>query len=288
MERQLWHAIVGVMNQIGNPRRNRKFKYQVIQILKVWFWAVVHDRPVSWATQRENWPIDLRRFELPSASTMSRRLRSNAVKCLLEQIEGRVISPKTSTNLVWLIDGKPLTIGGCSKDRQAGFGRAAGCQAKGYKLHAMVGKQGEIAAWRVAPMNCDERVMARRLLKSTRQVGYVVSDSNYDSNKLHQICDDNGNLQMVVPRRYGPNRGHGHRKQTSGRMRSKAILEDPFPEFGAQLLQQRDAIERFFGQLSNWGGGLTHLPPWVRTHRRVHRWVQAKLITNKLRTTLLN
>ncbi len=287
MERQLWDAIVCVLMEIGNPSLNGRFKYQDIQILKVWFWSVVHDRPVCWATERRNWPFDLRRWDLPSAPTLSRRLRSDSVRNMLEQLEQRVIAPDNASNLVWMIDGKPLAISGCSKDRQAGYGRAAGGKAKGYKLHAMIGKQGRIAAWRVAPMNRDERVMARRILKSTRQVGYVVADSNYDSNKLHQVCDQNGNIQLVVPRRYGPNRGHGHRRQTPGRLRSKSILEDPFPEFGESLLRQRDDIERFFGRLCNWGGGLTHLPPWIRTHRRVHRWVQAKLIINALRAEML-
>ena len=66
-------------------------------------------------------------------------------------------------------------------------------------------------------------------------------------------------------------------------MRSQAILEDPSPGFGQQLLQQRDDIERFFGNLTNWGGGLHCLPPGARTHRRVHRWVQAKLIINAVK-----
>jgi hypothetical protein len=50
-----------------------------------------------------------------------------------------------------------------------------------------------------------------------------------------------------------------------------------------QLLQDRAAIERYFGNATNWGGGLTHLPAWVRTHRRVHRWVQAKLTLSQLK-----
>jgi len=287
MERQLWNAIVDVMNRISNPNRNRRWKFEVLTILKVWFWAVIHDRPVCWATRLENWPIDLRRRALPSASTMSRRLRSANVQAFLKEVEHLVISPQGSNNLVWMIDGKPLPIGGCSKDRQAGYGRSAGGKAKGYKLHIIVGNQGEIAAWRIAPMNCDERVMAHRMLKSTQRAGYVISDSNYDSNKLHQVCEDHGNLQLVTPRRYGPNRGHGHRKQTQGRMRSKAILEDPFSDFGRELIHQRDAIERFFGRLCSWGGGLTHLPPWIRTYRRVHRWVQAKLITSQIRKDIL-
>jgi hypothetical protein len=36
-------------------------------------------------------------------------------------------------------------------------------------------------------------------------------------------------------------------------------------------------------RVTNWGGGLNGLPSWVRTHRRVHRWVQAKLIFTGLR-----
>jgi hypothetical protein len=64
------------------------------------------------------------------------------------------------------------------------------------------------------------------------------------------------------------------------------ILENPFPEFGQQLLEQRAAIERHFGNATNWGGGLTHLPPWARTHSRVRRWVQAKLALTGLRRQL--
>ena len=214
---------------------------------------------------------------------MSRRLRTKAVRNLLEQLETEVLRPRCNKGLAWSMDGKPLMIGGCSKDKQAGFGRAAGCMAKGYKLHTITGKQGEIAEWRIAPMNKDERVMGARMLKATSVIGYVVADSNYDSNKLHQICDDKGNLQLVAPRRYGPGRGTGHRKQTKGRMRAMEILENPQPDFGRQLLNYREAIERYFGNLTSWGGGLTHLPPWVRTYRRVRRWVQAKLIINGLK-----
>ncbi len=150
----------------------------------------------------------------------------------------------------------------------------------------MVGKSGEIAQWRVAPMNKDERVMARRMLQVTDVIGYVVADSNYDSNKLHEVCDRRGNLQLLTLRRYGKGRQIGHRKQTAGRMRSKDILEDPYDDFGSDMLSQRDSIERFFGRLCSWGGGLTHLPPWVRTYRRVHRWVQAKLILATLKPRL--
>jgi len=75
-----------------------------------------------------------------------------------------------------------------------------------------------------------------------------------------------------------PLRGVAGFRQSAGRLRSIELTENPFPAFAGQLLRDREEIERRFGQLVNWGGGLTCLPPWVRTHRRVRRWVQAKLV----------
>lgn len=286
MERQLWKAILQVMEAVDKPKHNPRCTFSAMRIVEVWFWAVIHDRPVSWACQRVNWPSYEQGKDLPSGSTMSRRLRSAEVEYLLEQMERRVLRSQDDHNLVWMIDGKPLTISGCSKDRQAGYGRAAGGKAKGYKIHAIRGSNGSIAEWRVAPMNKDERVMARRMLNKAEVQGYIVADGNYDSNKLHNVCDQRGNLQLLARRRYGTSCGLGHRKQTVGRLRSKEILENPASRFGNSLMAQRDDIERYFGNLSNWGGGLTYLPPWCRTHRRVHRWVQAKMILTGLKSKL--
>ena len=155
-------------------------------------------------------------------------------------------------------------------------------------MHVLCGADGSIASWRLAPMNKDERKMAARIFRTTDVRGYVLADANYDSNPLHEICAERGNLQLVTPRRYGAKCGHGHRKQTTGRLRSRDLLEVPHTQFGPELFAQRIAIERLFGNLTNWGGGLTHLPPWARTYRRVHRWVQAKLILNQLKRRITN
>ena len=289
MEHQLWKAIVATLASLGKPRFDPREDYTDHDIVKVWYWAVIHDRPVSWACQRRNWPGPLRRHPLPSDTAMSRRLRTPAVRDLLAALETRVVAP-TAPGLYWMIDGKPLPISNCSKDRQAGYGRAVGGKAKGYKLHALVNPHGQIAGWRIAPMNTDERVMAGRLLKAApaEVQGYVVADTNYDSNRLHAVCEGRpaGRLQLVTPRRYGPGKGHGHRKQTAGRLRSKELLENPAPHFGTRLMRDRAQIERQFGQAVCWGGGLTCLPAWVRTHRRVHRWVQAKLVLTALKRQL--
>jgi Transposase DDE domain len=285
MEHQLFTEIMTALAGLDQPPTDPRQRYTPADIVRVWYWAVIHDRPVSWACRAESWPGYLRRRPLPSSSTLSRRLRTPAVRDLLAALERRVTAPK-EPGLYWMLDGKPLVIGGCSKDRQAGYGRAAGGKAKGYKVHALVGADGALAAWRLAPMNKDERVMAARLLRTAPVQGYVVADSNYDSNPLHAVCDARGDVQLVTRRRYGPGRGHGHRRQTPGRRRSIAITESPDGRFGAALLGQRSEIERRFGHLTNWGGGLTCLPPWARTHRRVHRWVQAKLVLTALKRRL--
>src|SRR5947207_11492034 len=186
MERQLWKAIVAVIAAVDKPRMPLSFTYSDEVIVGVWYWSVIHDRPMSWACECRNWPLDLRRRPRPSYSHLTRRLRTPSVRALLAAVEERVVAPKRP-GLYWMIDGKPLPIGGCSKDRQAGYGRAAGGKAKGYKLHALVGGSGAVAGWRVAPMNADERVLAERLLKAAPAEvrGYVVADGNYDSNKPH-------------------------------------------------------------------------------------------------------
>lgn len=283
MEHQLWKAIVTLLKTIDKPRLRPRCRFSCEQIVLVWFWAVVHDRPVMWACQPRNWPVSLRRRRFPSNSTMSRRLRSTEVQTLIATLERKTLCSQGNKPIGWMIDGKPLVIGGASKDRQAGFGRAARGKAKGYKLHGIVGIDGLIPAWRIAPMNKDERVMARRLVRTTAIQGYLLADSNYDSNPLHDVCAQRGELQLVTPPRGGFGLTQRRQQQTPGRLRSIELLEHPQPAFGRGLLKERDAIERMFGNLTNWGGGLTHLPPWVRTHRRVHRWVQAKLILHALK-----
>lgn len=282
MERQLLNLIVSILREIVQRKRGRR-RFCDAAVVRVYYWSVLCDRPVSWACNPRNWPLCERRHPLPAQSTMSRRLRSPTVRAVLEELERRVVRAAQPDGWVWCIDGKPLPIGGCSKDRQAGYGRAAGCKAKGYKLHAVVGMQGVPVAWRVTPMNKDERVMARRLLRDAEVQGYVLGDGHYDDNKTHDVCLNRGNVQLVTPPRFRKRRGLGHQRHSPARLRSLALWDDPVSPFGRELLEERMRIERYFGQLTGFGGGLTHLPPWVRTHRRVRRWVQAKIVIQLLR-----
>ena len=193
MEHQLWKAILILLKQASKRRRCTRERYGADDIVQVWLWAVLHGRPVSWACDLRNWPLHERRRKLPSSSTMSRRLRSAEVQQMLQEIERSELAPRGNKPLYWMIDGKPLPIGGCSKDRQAGYGRAAGCKAKGYKLHAVVGSDGSIAAWRVAPMQKDERAMGRRMLKQAAVQGYLLADAatrtSYTTSASNAACN---------------------------------------------------------------------------------------------------
>lgn len=283
MERQLWLRIVAVLKTVAKPRDVGCCTFTNERVVLVWFWAVVHDRPVSWACQASSWPVYMRKHKLPSSTTMSRRLRSQAVKTLIDEIEKATLRKQEQPSMYWMIDGKPLIISAVTKDRQSGYGRAAGGKAKGYKLHAIVSVDGCYAAWRIAPMNKDERVMARRLVRESPINGYLVGDGNYDSNPLHEVCGAQASIQLVAMPKGGLGKLKRRKKQSLGRQRSLDLLENPNPEFAMQLIRDRDQIERHFANLTSWGGGLSHLPPWARTHRRVHRWVKAKLILNDLK-----
>jgi hypothetical protein len=283
MEHQLWTSIVALLASLDKTPRPTLRDFSDSEIVKVYYWAVVHDRPVSWACRRENWPIHLRRNPRPSDATMSRRLRSPSVVTLLNEISRRTTAPK-EPGIYSMIDGTPLPIGGASGDRQGVCGRAANGMARGYKLHAILNPQGEIAACEITAMNVDERAVAVRLIPQAGIQGYLLADANYDANRLHEVCDRLGDLQLITPRRFARTaQGTGHRPQTAGRRRCLDLWAQPEPRFIDELLDNRRAIERHFGNLTNWGGGLGPLPAWVRTLPRVDRWVRAKLAINAVK-----
>jgi hypothetical protein len=251
-------------------------------IVGVYAWAVIHDRPVSWACDSKNWPRKLRKLlgRIPSQPTVSRRLHTVEVQCLLAAMEGKLV-PVQRTGWVWIVDGKPLPISGFSKDPDAKWGYATGGFAKGYKLHAVYGASPLPIAWEVMPMNAAEPAVAARLIDRGKFAGYVLGDKNYDNNSLHKTATTCG-CQLVAERKR-PGTGLGHCEQAIGRLRSMALLQQ---RFGQALLDCRDSIERSFGWLTNHAGGLAPLPAWVRRLWRVTTWVQAKMISHCLYTQL--
>jgi hypothetical protein len=215
---------------------------------------------------------------------MSRRTRQKDFWDFLTAV-GKRLDGKPAAGLLRLrkIDGKPLTVAAHSQDRDAKWGRGAGQKAKGYKLHAIWSDRPMPDQWRVTPLNVHERDMAKRMLKHLDGCGYLLADGHFDDSELYDAAAK-VNHQLVSPRQH-PGKGLGHHYQSKHRKRSLEMLEVPakVDRFGRQLHRQRKQIERDFGNITSYSGGLIGLPAWIRRPWRVRTWVHAKLLLNAAR-----
>jgi hypothetical protein len=277
MERELWLSLYQFVSH--SSVRGKGWLYTTGTIVMVYFWAVVHDRPTCWAVDKHNWPRDLCPSLLPSQSQLSRRLRGPDVAEMMTEIEHQFSAMfGAEQRVVRIIDGKPLEVSNVSKDADAGYGRSAGGKHKGYKLHVVHAGGPTPLAWGLAPMNTSEKVMAAALIPTLPGGGYLLGDAEFDSNRLHDLSHE-AEHQLVTPKR-GKNKGLGHHRHSPYRLRSIELLKTPF---GKSLFRHRKQIEREFGTLVSFGGGLTCLPAWARRFHRVRNWVHAKLLVNAAR-----
>lgn len=268
------------------PRGSRRIGDRWIVL--TFLFAAIMNRPVSWACDRRNWPAWVLRWMpvVPSSTTMSRRLRRPSVRRMLFATLERAqdVLPRS---LVLMLDGKPLTVGGNSGDRQARVGRACGLFARGYRVHLVLEITGRVVGLRVASMHVSEQAMAERITRDLPKdtYAYLLADAGYDSNKVHGFARVAG-VQMIAPRRRPhTGLGKGKRAHDAGRLRSLALTEGP-SSFGRELLRERSGIERWLGSWST--SVLGPLPTHVRTQPRVERWILAKLILNALRLAELH
>jgi hypothetical protein len=279
MERTLWPAIYHRIMASAEAVCQVNVTFQPHIIVIVFAWAALHDRPVGWACSERNWSTTtLRPASLPSASTLSRRLKSIAVGALMRHVEDR-LRAETIPGFVQVIDGKPLTVGGASHDPDARNGHGAGKIAKGYKLHAIWGRGAVPEAWSVEPLNvCETKAAEALLARAPGPGGYLLGDGEYDATAVYDAAGAAG-YQLVAPRE-NPKAGLGHRRQSPYRLRS---IELQAGGFGAALYKARRSIEGRFGNATSFAGGLGPLPAWVRRTWRVWRWTWAKLMINGVR-----
>jgi transposase len=270
MERELWTALCALAAKFDNWQTPARYTDQLI--CSVYWWAVIHDRPVVWACDASNWPSELVRRRLPSQPTMSRRLRTAAVERLFSAVEQTFLVVSTVAPLIMAIDGKPLPVGGPSKDADAAWGRGAGSVVKGYKLHAVWGVGPLPVAWALTPLNAREPRIAAKLVGDLPGSGYLLGDSQYDANYLYDAAAA-ADYQLLAPQQRPG--ALGHRRHSPHRLRGLELLRT---EFGRELYRQRLRIERCFAQLTAFVGGLGPLPFWVRCFPRVKLWVHSKLL----------
>jgi hypothetical protein len=274
MERELWEPLCRLAAMLYNRQGHSYYGDDVI--VAVYWWAVVHDRPVSWACRAAHWPPDLASQALPSQPTVSRRLRSRSVELLVHSVERTLVTLSGAAGCwVRMIDGKPLSVGGPSKDADACWGRACGGLAKGYKLHVIWGWGPLPIAWALVPLNVSERRVALDLVKDLPGEGYLLGDREYDSAALYEAAAAAGYQLIAPPQRRG--RALGHRRQSAHRLRALQLLATPY---GRALYRRRIHVEHCFAKLTSFVGGLGPLPFWVRRFHRVRAWIQAKLLLN--------
>lgn len=274
MERELFSLLKRALGSIPAARR-RPFKssYTHRDVLAVALWAALHDRPISWAVRRENWPWHDRVRPLPSGATMSRRLRDPVVASILNEVLAR-LRRRGEGERSLIMDGRALVIANHSADPDAAFGYASGGKRNGYKLHAMCDALGNCRGFRVEPLKVSEQAVARDLLTRLKpgEACTLLADASYDSNELYEIAGRRG-VQMFAERRYRHAKGVGHQRHSQHRLRALRLMKkDP------TITHARRFIESCFGTQGNVVGGLGPLPNHVRRLHRVRLWVHLKLV----------
>lgn len=292
MGRELWAELSAVISLVElDFCDNPDVDLPTVLIVRCHVWSVIHERPTCWACKTRNWDRLTRPPLLPSQSTMSRRLRRPDFEAFMTELARRLHHLPQMGRLFKRLDAKALPVAAHSKDPDAGWGRGAGQMSNGYKLHAILDNGAMPLCWRIAPLNISEQEMARRMLRELESKdvpGVISADANYDVNLLYAQAAAADN-RLIAPRKK-PGTGLGHRTHHEDRVRCLEMLEGPtstLSGMGPTSVANRPQIERDFGNLVSFGGGLQGLPSWARRHGRVRRWVWAKLMINAARIRLL-
>jgi hypothetical protein len=262
-----------------SPRRRKRQQHHDAAILLVLLWAALWNKPMCWACDPRNKPRSWR-GSMPSLSCVSRRLRDPVTLALLDlallRLRQRLLVAAALVGC-WVVDAKGFAINRHSKVKDATVGYCCVGKARGYKLFLLINAAGIPVAWHTDTMKTGEPTVARELLKKIEGCGYLLGDSIYDSNELHEQAAAK-NIQLVAPRK-NPKQNIDKRCASPPRLHAIAMLETPLPKtFGAKLYDRRTAIERVLSRLASSAVGLDHLPGWVRTLPRVRRWIDAKML----------
>ena len=280
MSSPVWRLVYQSLRRVnrGIPKQGRTCQYDDILIVAMYLWSVFHDRPLCWAADRWNYSSLFRPRRLPSRSQFGRRIKSSRCQLLLDGLNRELATVEDVPN-IFLMDSRPLRVGVYSRDPDVRTGYTKDGFTKGYKLHALAAKQGQIVAWRLTGLNRNDKPIAWELIEEARPRGMVLADGSYDSGALYDHVMKQGAL-LLTP--LPDNVGGGHRPQSQARLLAAGMWAD-----GAEVVyRERLEIERIFSRQSSFGGGLAPLPAWVRRWERVHRWVTAKLILYHVRLTI--
>jgi hypothetical protein len=250
--------------------------YSDAVIVLIHFLSVIRGRSMRWSHSKRNWPLWMRRLDCPSYSQLMRRLRTQAVKRLIAHLnlEFRNELPQSQEKFC---DGKPLTVGGFSKDPDARAGKLPGDGwGKGYKVHVLVDACGAVDLFTVTALDAGEPTVMIRLvgLADLHKDQILRADSNYDSNKLYAAVAATG--ARLIAARKKPGTGLGHHPQHPHRLLAIVQLEESEASLKAHK-RHRIRVEQALAHVTNLSFGLSPLPNHVRRIQRVALWVLSKI-----------
>lgn len=291
LDRDTWQVVIESIRRASRTVRTpgrRRPRYANRLIVAMYFWAVWHDRCLSWACHRVHYHSLFRpRGALPSISQFTRRIKTDACQAIIQRVH-EDLAAYGIPGLLDYLDGKALLVGCVSKDPDARSGHVSGGYGKGYKLHAYINEGRRIVVWCLTPLNTDEKCVARELLvpllppEVDPRNNLVLADSNYDAAPLYRAMAAHGHA-MLAPLRgtscIGPTgRRHPSTVRNMGPLRREVVrLWDEHPALARYVWEQRNNAEGTFSVLAV-ALGLHALPPFVRRLQRVTRWVGAKII----------
>ena len=281
MDSDKWRLASGAIRQAdrGIPRFGRRPQYSDVLIVAMCLWSVEHDRPLCWACERSHYASCFRPRRLPSVSQFCRRIKSHRCQALLQRVHD-ILSQRESTTALSFMDGRALTVGPYTKDREATTGWGRGRFERGYRLHAWASEDGRIPLWSVTSLHVSEKTVAKALVNYGMVSRFVLADAGYDSSAVYDAFKNQE--VCLLTKMQKKNAGQGHRRQSPARL----AAAHAWGGIAGYVYEQRDQIERYFGHHAVTGGGLGPLPGWVRTLERVRRWVGAKLILYHARLSL--
>ena len=284
-EREQWRAVLSAVKRAARrlPKPRRRPKFADWLVVAMYLWSVWHDRCLSWACDRDHYGRLFRPRKLPSVSQFTRRLKTQRCRQILQWVHEELAEVGLASPVSYF-DGKPLLVGGASKDRDARRGYAVGGYAKGYKLHAWATEDGRVPVFCVTGLHAGECPVAEALCASLPPLGpysVVLADTNYDDRDLHKGINPLGGV-LVSPlkkqQQFPPEQGRHEvtlRQMGPGRRELVGAWAST-PHLVRFVLKGRARVENIFSRLTF--AGLGHLPPFVRGLGRVTRWVGGKLI----------
>ena len=256
MEQSQWATLCVALRAAcrGLPALPRVL-YSDYLILRLYYWAVHHERPMTWAVNPSHYTRFFRPRKFPSISQLNRRIASDRFQRLLQRVHLRLGRPAASPTTTLYIDGKPLPVGVVSGDRDARPNNIG----RGYKLHAIVSADRRIPVFCVMPLDRHEMPVARAMLEHLPLTPgtIIMADGNYDAHVLHKDVHRRGGWLITRPRRGGArrrergHRGHAVTRRQMGRARRELIdLWEAHPRLMKRVYRERTRIERVFGSLT--------------------------------------